>query len=433
MGTPRHILHNIASGISKGVSGIGSGISILASGISKGTAALLILPVRFYQFCISPLLPNSCRYTPTCSQYAIEALRIHGPLRGLWLALKRIARCNPWGGSGYDPVPRPLSDAHTHHYPAPGAICSVSPSEYAQRSDENPSIASAALFSVGIHPWSTAPAEATTAAEGASTAIPPEEATSTLAAEEALLPAVAAAPNVVALGECGLDRLKGAPLPQQEAIFRKHIELSEHLHKPLLIHCVKAFDRLLAIRKQMRPTQPWILHGYRSAPALTRQLLAAAPAPSAPTASTASSAPPAPLSPSSTALSPSSSALSPSSSAPAIAQASAEANSHQHCAKGSARSAKALPSQSPQSQAAKAPTSPGPIYFSFGEKFNPESAAMIPVERILIETDESTLSPSEILRRVLLGRNPADKKRILHNFSIFSPTISSPDALVNKK
>lgn len=58
---------------------------------------------------------------------------------------------------------------------------------------------------------------------------------------------------------------------------------------------------------------------------------------------------------------------------------------------------------------------------------------MIPVERILIETDESTLSPSEILGRVLLGRNPADKKRILHNFSIFSPTISSPDALVNKK
>lgn len=58
---------------------------------------------------------------------------------------------------------------------------------------------------------------------------------------------------------------------------------------------------------------------------------------------------------------------------------------------------------------------------------------MIPVERILIETDESTLSPSEILRRVLLGRNHADKKRILRNFSIFSPTISSPDALVNKK
>ena len=105
MGTPRHILHNIASGISKGVSGIGSGISILASGISKGTAALLILPVRFYQFCISPLLPNSCRYTPTCSQYALEAIEKYGALKGGWMALRRILRCNPFHKGGYDPVP----------------------------------------------------------------------------------------------------------------------------------------------------------------------------------------------------------------------------------------------------------------------------------------------------------------------------------------
>ncbi|MBO5771147.1 MAG: membrane protein insertion efficiency factor YidD [Alistipes sp.] len=61
--------------------------------------------IRFYQLCISPLTPPSCRFTPTCSQYALEALRRHGVVRGLWLALKRIARCHPWGGSGYDPVP----------------------------------------------------------------------------------------------------------------------------------------------------------------------------------------------------------------------------------------------------------------------------------------------------------------------------------------
>lgn len=67
--------------------------------------SLLILPIRFYQLCISPLLPPSCRYTPTCSQYAIEAIRKHGALRGSWLAIKRICRCHPWGGSGYDPVP----------------------------------------------------------------------------------------------------------------------------------------------------------------------------------------------------------------------------------------------------------------------------------------------------------------------------------------
>ena len=66
---------------------------------------LLIAPIRLYQMFISPLLPPSCRFTPTCSQYAIEALRIHGPLRGSWLALRRLLRCHPWGGSGYDPVP----------------------------------------------------------------------------------------------------------------------------------------------------------------------------------------------------------------------------------------------------------------------------------------------------------------------------------------
>ena len=64
-----------------------------------------IVLVRFYQLCISPFTPPSCRFTPTCSQYALEALRKYGPLKGGWLALRRLARCHPWGGSGYDPVP----------------------------------------------------------------------------------------------------------------------------------------------------------------------------------------------------------------------------------------------------------------------------------------------------------------------------------------
>ena len=66
---------------------------------------LLILPIRFYQRFISPLFPPVCRFTPSCSHYAIEAITKHGPVKGLWLAIKRILRCNPWGGSGYDPVP----------------------------------------------------------------------------------------------------------------------------------------------------------------------------------------------------------------------------------------------------------------------------------------------------------------------------------------
>ncbi|AWH85370.1 membrane protein insertion efficiency factor YidD [Flavobacterium album] len=64
-----------------------------------------VLLIRFYQVAISPILPSACRYTPTCSQYTIEALQKRGLLMGSWLAIKRIVSCNPWGGRGYDPVP----------------------------------------------------------------------------------------------------------------------------------------------------------------------------------------------------------------------------------------------------------------------------------------------------------------------------------------
>ena len=64
-----------------------------------------ILLIKGYQLLISPILPSTCRYNPTCSHYSIEALQKHGLLRGGWLAIKRISSCNPWGGSGYDPVP----------------------------------------------------------------------------------------------------------------------------------------------------------------------------------------------------------------------------------------------------------------------------------------------------------------------------------------
>ena len=73
--------------------------------LSHLLSLLLILPIRGYQKFISPFTPSACRFTPTCSQYAVEALRKYGPIRGLGLAIWRILRCNPWGGSGYDPVP----------------------------------------------------------------------------------------------------------------------------------------------------------------------------------------------------------------------------------------------------------------------------------------------------------------------------------------
>ena len=73
--------------------------------------AVLSLPIRIYRIAISPMLPPSCRFAPSCSAYALEALSRYGPVNGLWLALRRIARCHPiarlGGGSGFDPVPSP--------------------------------------------------------------------------------------------------------------------------------------------------------------------------------------------------------------------------------------------------------------------------------------------------------------------------------------
>lgn len=66
---------------------------------------LMVFLIRAYQAMLSPIFPPACRYTPTCSQYAVEAIQKHGPIKGFWLGIKRISRCHPWGGEGYDPVP----------------------------------------------------------------------------------------------------------------------------------------------------------------------------------------------------------------------------------------------------------------------------------------------------------------------------------------
>lgn len=75
----------------------------------KSAAALRGLagmPIRFYKYCISPLLPPACRYVPTCSEYALEAIEVHGVVRGGWLTVRRLLRCGPWSAGGYDPVPQ---------------------------------------------------------------------------------------------------------------------------------------------------------------------------------------------------------------------------------------------------------------------------------------------------------------------------------------
>ena len=73
--------------------------------ISRGLVSLLLLPVRAYRRLISPLMAPHCRFTPTCSAYAVEALTTHGPLRGSWLAVRRVGRCHPFSDGGLDPVP----------------------------------------------------------------------------------------------------------------------------------------------------------------------------------------------------------------------------------------------------------------------------------------------------------------------------------------
>jgi putative membrane protein insertion efficiency factor len=77
----------------------------MSGGVSSVPRRALTLAIRGYQRFISPALPPSCRFTPSCSQYALEAIERHGAVRGMWLGARRIARCHPWNRGGYDPVP----------------------------------------------------------------------------------------------------------------------------------------------------------------------------------------------------------------------------------------------------------------------------------------------------------------------------------------
>ena len=81
---------------------------------TKLTSSLLVGLIRLYQGILSPYLGRSCRYSPTCSQYTLEAIQLWGPIKGLWMGLKRISRCHPWGNHGYDPVPKPKLKEQKH-------------------------------------------------------------------------------------------------------------------------------------------------------------------------------------------------------------------------------------------------------------------------------------------------------------------------------
>lgn len=96
---------NIPPTLLRWAKALGRCLKTIVHWTSMAIVALLLFPIWFYQKAISPYTPPTCRFTPSCSEYAKQALLKHGPVKGLYLAIRRILRCHPWGGSGYDPVP----------------------------------------------------------------------------------------------------------------------------------------------------------------------------------------------------------------------------------------------------------------------------------------------------------------------------------------
>lgn len=139
---------------------------------------------------------------------------------------------------------RRILDIHTHVVPAPS--CAV---RSLMAGEEVPS--GEGFFSVGIHPWQTAECSAALSDE----------------VRRALM-----LPSVAALGEVGLDRLRGAALDVQAALFRSQTLMAEEAGKPVVIHCVRAWAELLALHRELRPSVPWVVHGFRGGAALARQL-----------------------------------------------------------------------------------------------------------------------------------------------------------------
>ncbi len=184
-----------------------------------------------------------------------------------------------------------LPDIHTHdHSRYATAIINILPGE---------EIMPGASYSIGIHPWN---------------------ADKTTDKDLEILNKACHHPQVVAIGETGLDTQKGGNIDKQEELFRHHIALSEKYRKPLIIHAVKSFPTIIGIKRQVHPTMPWIIHGFRGKPQLATELL-----------------------------------------------------NHG-------------------------------FYISLGEKFNPATAAIIPTERLLTESDESSLSITEIAARIDAAR-----------------------------
>lgn len=133
-----------------------------------------------------------------------------------------------------------ITDLHTHrlHH---NAIVAAEPTD---------TLIDGYTYSMGIHPWHLS-----------------------RSTDFSQLAELCADPRVAAIGECGLDTLTDAPLPLQKEIFLRHIEISEQLRKPMIIHCVRAHEPLIAIYRDVSPSQPWIIHGFRQKPSIASRLM----------------------------------------------------------------------------------------------------------------------------------------------------------------
>lgn len=138
-------------------------------------------------------------------------------------------------------IPR-VSDIHTHNPQAVDAVINLERGETPARAD--------ALYSVGWHPW-----------------------WGSANVDFQWVEQTARMPQVVMIGECGIDRLRGGEIAPQVELTRRHALLAERLRKPLILHIVRAWSEILALRKELRPTVPWIIHGFRGNAALARQLI----------------------------------------------------------------------------------------------------------------------------------------------------------------
>lgn len=139
-----------------------------------------------------------------------------------------------------------FDDIHTHGRRGPTMITNISPDDTVDTAPGE------AWYSVGVHPWDSEGVDSEAFAR---------------------LRALASDPRVVAIGEAGLDSKRGASLQEQERVFIEQARIAEEVRKPLIIHCVGCFNRMMQLRRELKPGQRWVIHGFRRKPELARQLI----------------------------------------------------------------------------------------------------------------------------------------------------------------